>query len=548
MLQHIHIENYTLIDTLSIDLYKGFTAITGETGAGKSMFVGAINFLMGQKVDASVMRDKTKKTIVEAVFKLENDDLQPLFESLNLDYDEECIVRREINLQGKSRSFVNDTPVNAADLKKITLQLVDIHAQHSNILLQNKDFQLSLIDQYAQLDDDIRQFRQTYMKWKELKNTFSDMQAYMNNNDINDIECQLKELEEAHLVEGEQRQIEEQLKTLQHSQEIQQVVGESLNLLDMSEMNVLQMMREVKQKLSGIASFSETYQHLEDRINSQIIELEDVVYELNHLFDNISNPNQEIDQLTQRLNLLNRLERQNNVQTEAELIALVKTLQEKKNAMLDYVYECQQVQQQLDEKEQLIQQLGRQLTKKRTAVLPQIETALKQQLRQMNMPDVEVSIQLMQDELTATGFDVPSFLFNVNKGMQMQEISKIASGGEISRLMLALKSLIISKNVLSTIIFDEIDTGISGSVSSKMGEVMKNIAKNCQVITITHLPQISAKAEHHYLIYKQTQGNTTEMQIKLLDRQERIGELAKMISNENVTDAALKTAENLLNG
>ncbi len=327
MLQHIHIENYTLIDTLSIDLYKGFTAITGETGAGKSMFVGAINFLMGQKVDVSVMRDKTKKTIVEAVFKLENDDLQPLFESLNLDYDEECIVRREINLQGKSRSFVNDTPVNAVDLKKITLQLVDIHAQHSNILLQNKDFQLSLIDQYAQLDDDIRQFRQTYMKWKELKNTFSDMQAYMNNNDINDIECQLKELEETHLVEGEQRQIEEQLKTLQHSQEIQQVVGESLNLLDMSEMNVLQMMREVKQKLSGIASFSETYQHLEDRINSQIIELEDVVYELNHLFDNISNPNQEIGQMTQSFNLLNRLAHQRNVQTEIELIALEKILQ-----------------------------------------------------------------------------------------------------------------------------------------------------------------------------------------------------------------------------
>lgn len=547
MIKHIYIENYTLIEHLSIDIDEGFMVITGETGAGKSMFIGALSFLMGNRTDTNVLKNKEKKTIVEVTFDLSNYNLQSIFEDLDLDYDNQCIVRREITPLGKSRAFINDTPVSATILKQITSQLIDIHTQNSNILLQNDDFQLLIIDQYAQLETELANYKKEYQEYQDLRTRYQYLKTLNKSDDKSYIEFLIKELEDANLQTGEQSQLEEFLRTLQHSQEIQSSINETISIIQEAEFNIEDAFCIVQQKLAQIAQYNEKYQNIATRIDSQLIEIQDIAYELRHLVDGINNQPNEIDNINERLNVLYRLQKKHNVNSENELLTLLEQLTEQMNRILDGEYEEVQLQQSIAKKEQQLQTFAEHLSTKRKNVLQDIEQSLKAQLQLMNMPEAEVKIEMQRlPDLTRTGYDNPIFLFNVNKGMALQPIAKIASGGEMSRLMLAIKSLIIKKNVLPTIVFDEIDTGVSGEISSKMGDVMLKIANYCQVISITHLPQVAAKAQHHYLIFKQSEANKTTTHIKYLDRQERIYELAKMISNEKVTDISLQAAATLL--
>lgn len=548
MIQHIRIENYTLIENISIDVPIGFTAITGETGAGKSMFVGALSFLMGQRSDTSVLKDKTKKTIVEVEFNVAGYRLEPLFEELNLDYDNTCIIRREITPQGKSRAFVNDTPVSAAELKQVTSQLIDIHSQHSNILLQNSAFQLLIIDQYAQVEALLNQYKHAYAQWKQMQADLLRMRQDTQSTDRSYIEFLVNELENAHLQAGEQAELEEQLPALQHAQEIECELARCVDMIDAAPVNISAMLREVKQSMSSIGRYQSDYEEIAQRLQSQLLDIEDVAYELKRMASNIQHNPQEIERITLRLDELNRLEQKHHVHSEEELLQVYDHLNKQLGRILDSEFDEEKMQRAIAQKQQELEAMSAQISQMRNRVVPDIERILQQQLRAMNMPDAQVCIRMhTQQELTPTGIDSPEFMFNVNRGMEMQAIAKIASGGELSRIMLALKSLIIKKNVLPTIIFDEIDTGVSGEVSAKMGAVMKQIADNCQVISITHLPQVAAKAQQQMLIYKHTANATTITGIKQLTYKERVAELAKMISNEKVTEAAMLAAENLLN-
>ncbi|MBP5412472.1 MAG: DNA repair protein RecN [Bacteroidales bacterium] len=548
MIQHIRIENYTLIEHLSMDLSDGFTAITGETGAGKSMFIGALSLLMGQRCDTSVLKDKSKKTIVEAVFDIEAYHIESWFEATDLDYSPQCIIRREITPQGKSRAFVNDTPVNANVLRQLTSQLADIHSQHSNLLLQDKNFQLLIVDQYAQLDKELSQYRQLYTQWKQLQADYHAMQMASQSFDRSYIEFLITELDNAHLRQGEQAELEENLPLMQHAQQIEQELSKSVNLIEsLSPINILSLMREVKQSMAEVSRFQEQYAEMNKRMQSQLVDMEDIAYELKRMLANIQNNPQEIERMTARLDELYRLEQKHHVADEAELIAVYKRLNAQMEHIVDNEINENRLKQAIAEKYAELTTMACAVSERRKKVLPDIERMLEQRLKTLNMPDAQVRILMhTTDELSSTGKDNPVFMFNVNKGMELQEVAKIASGGELSRLMLAIKSLIISKNVLPTIIFDEIDSGVSGEVSAKMGAMMKQISAYCQVISITHLPQVAAKADRQMLIYKYSTTDSTVTQIKPLTHQERVEELAKMISDENVSSAAIQTAKNLL--
>jgi len=548
MIQHIHIENYTLIDSLSIDFEEGFSVITGETGAGKSILIGALSLLLGQRADSSVLFDKDKKSVIEASFLIKNYHLSALFQEEDLDYEDICIIRREITPQGKSRAFVNDTPVNVSVLKKIGDRLVDIHSQHSNLLLQDNDFQLLIIDQYAQLSDKVDEYSCLFRTYQSLKKQLQETLSQSGNQDKDYFEFLYNELEEAKLIKGEQSEWEEKLQLLSHAEEIKQKLSEVVNLMDYNEVNTIQLLKDCKQRLASLEKHTSQFTSLSERFNSAFIELQDIVKEIVILSDeSVFNP-QEMEQINLRLDVLNRLEQKHKVSSDEELITIKNQLSEK----LEQIHQTEMSVVGLREKialteKELLSQADF-LSLKRTAVLPQIETALKEKLQLMNMPQAEVKIKLEKNNHpTETGLDMPTFLFNANKGTDMQAVAKVASGGELSRLMLAIKSLILQKNVLPTIIFDEIDTGVSGEVSAKMGRVMQEIARFSQVIAITHLPQIASKSSAHYLVYKKDDKTKTYSHIKRLSAEERVLEIAKMISNEEVSESSIQAAQTLLN-
>ncbi len=548
MLQHIHIENYTIIDNLSINFEDGFSVITGETGAGKSILVGALSMLLGQRGDTSVLYDNDRKCIIEASFLIKNYEFSSFFEEENLDYDDICIIRREITPQGKSRAFINDTPVNLSLLKKLGEQLVDIHSQHSNLLLQNSNFQLLIIDQYARLQKEITQYKSLFHTWQSLKKQLQEVQQEAGSQDKEYLEFLFNELEVAKLKEGEQEKLEQKLQLLSHAEEIKQKLYEAKNLLESNEINALQLLQESKQRLASLEKHTPELTSLSQRLNSTYIELKDIVEEVALLAEKTMHDPQEIENISARLDILNRLEQKHKVHSEKELIDIQHQLSDKLQEIEETENSLDALRENISRKEKELYSLAENLSLKRKEVLSQIEKAIKEKLQLMNMPQAKIKIELEQtDNLTINGIDKPSFLFNANRGMEMQAVGKIASGGELSRLMLAVKSLILQKNVLPSIIFDEIDMGISGEVSAKMGKVMQEIARFSQVIAITHLPQIASKASIHYLVYKQNDKKKTCSYIKRLSQQERVIEIAKMISNEEISDSFLQAAQTLLN-
>ncbi|MDD4210438.1 MAG: DNA repair protein RecN [Bacteroidales bacterium] len=547
MLQHLSIKNYTLIKELSIDFKEGFSVITGETGAGKSILLGALALLTGQRVDTSVLLDKTKKSIIEAVFHIKNYGLQDFFAENDIDYDEQCIIRREITPQEKSRAFINDTPVSVTVLRKIGEILLDIHAQNTNLLLQNKDFQLLLIDQFANLQSEIANYHAHFKRYTALQKEYRQLYENTSMQDRDYWEFLYKELEDFNLQSGEQQKLEEELEVLSNAEEIKQNLYAVNCQLQEGETNVLSVLFDSLNRLQVIAKYKQSIQELTERLQSQIVDLKDIAFEIDKLQEKTIYDPQQIEIINLRLDALYSLQQKHKVNTEAELISIREHIARQLQLIDDSEENKQKLQKAIEEATCQLLQLGQALSAKRQSVLPKMESDLKKVLQLMNMPNASIQLRMQQSEnLHERGLDTVVFWFTANPGVAMQAVDKIASGGELSRLMLAIKSLISQKNILPSIIFDEIDSGVSGEVSAKMGKVMQNIASYSQVIAITHVPQIAAAGSQHYLVYKESDASQTVSDIKQLNQEERIIEIAKMISNEKLTDTAIDAAKQLL--
>ena len=549
MLKHLYIENYALIEKLDIDFSEGFSVITGETGAGKSILLGALSLILGQRADTQVLLDSNKKCIVEGSFLIKDLGLNEIFKQNELDFEEVAILRREINQQGKSRAFINDTPVNLAVMKIITERLIDIHSQHQTLTLAERGFQISIVDGYANHIAMVKEYKSVYLKYKELINELHHLneEETKSKADLDYFQFQFEELESAKLIEDEQEIAESELETLNHTEDIKQNLNKVLFLLKENENNILTNMVEINKTLTQIARFKTDIQTISERTNSSYLELKDIANELTIIEQGIVYDPEHLAYLKNRLDIIYHLQQKHRTTTIKELIEIKNTLQIKieninsfDNKIIDLKKEIASLEASLKEKAAFI-------SGKRKNVVSEIEKQILESLSKLGMPHASFFVQINPlPELTSTGIDEISFLFNANLGGEPKEIGKIASGGELSRLMLAIKSLISQKNFLPTILFDEIDIGVSGDVASKVGSIMKKMAETMQVITITHLPQIAAKGSDHFFVYKEFDNTSTKSNIRKLSNEERIVEIAKMLSGNSPTLAATENARELL--
>ena len=551
MLQHLHIQNYALIEDLSIDFSKGFSVITGETGAGKSILLDALGFVLGDRADTGVLLDKNRKCIVEAVFSFDNDRLKTAFEANDLDFDpNECIFRRELNPQKKTRAFINDTPVTLLTLKAIGCQLVDIHSQHDSLLLTDADFQLHLLDEIAQNNRSLSEYKKEFAQYNTLCHQLKDLKIKKEKNlSENDyLKFQLDELQKAQLKEGEYVEIENSLNVMENAEEIKSLLFSANGLLENSESAILPQLNELSSLLQRIKQLIPNAEGLKERIDNTLIELKDIAYDLERLEDDTQFDEEKLQELQERFDLLNRLMMKHHVKEFESLIQLRDELESKVNAFENIDQEIEKAEKALKEQNQLLKQLALQLRSQRQKASKTFSEKVTGLARQLAMPHAvfQISLEPIQD-FTSTGLDQVRFLFSANKGIEAADISKVASGGELSRVMLSVKSAVSQHNYIPTLIFDEIDAGVSGEVAAKIGNIMQEMGNSLQLIAITHLPQVASKAAHHFFIFKDNEGERTQSHIKLLSANERVTEIAKMLSNDKITPEALKAAEVLLN-
>jgi len=550
MLLHLSVENFILIPKLEISIHKGFTCITGETGAGKSILVGALSLILGQRADTSVLRNKNQKCIVEGSFLIEGYNLNPVFEANDLDYEPTSVFRREINPQGKSRAFINDTPVNLNILKEIGERLVDIHSQHQTLELNHAAFQLGMVDSYAGKPQILVQYRKLFGEYNSLK-TELDECVRMEQQSVNEKEFlnfQFEELERANLNINEQHEVEEELEILTHAEEIKTRTFSAIGILADNEINVSDKLAEIKQLLDQASRFSHHLLPLAERMNESIIEIKDITNELRVFSDQVHFDAEKIEKLSQRLDMLYHLEQKHRVKSIAELIVIMNEISDKLFNISSLETRIGELNISLAKKEIELSEVSVVLSNQRMAVIPTIETEMHNVLENLGMPSSLFKIK--QESLayfSATGTDKITFLFSANKGGEIREIQKVASGGELSRLMLALKSLVLNRSLLPTVLFDEIDSGVSGDIAGKVGSIMRSMSKHMQVIAITHLPQIAGKADSHLLAYKQDGDTSTISSIRLLSTEDRVNEIARMLSDETITESAKVTARELLN-
>lgn len=547
MLQQLSISNYTIIRQLDIRFEEGFSVITGETGAGKSILLDALTLVLGQRADTSVLRDKTKKSVIEAVFLIDNYNLESFFSDNDIDYDNSCLIRREITPQGKSRAFINDTPVSLHILQQLTDYLVDIHSQHGNLLLQDKQFQLHMIDQSAHIQTDLKEYKNHYRKFLQLQKDMRQLQENSHLQDMDYLEYLYHELQEAHLQSGEQKQLEESLETLNHAAEIKMNLFNAYQSLSGSDDNLISHLKEVDYNVQHALKYQKELIEIQQRLAGAIIELEDIADELNREQEKKEFTQEEIARMQERLDVLYNLQQKHRVNNETALIEKEREIGEKIESADKAVEEEKKLRREIEALEQFLQQKAQNLHEKRQAVIPMICKTLEEQLKHMNMPHAKIEVQLQKTGLNPNGFDEAEIRFSANAGIELQPISKIASGGEMSRVMLAIKTLIAEKNVLPTIIFDEIESGVSGEVSSRMAEIMKGISRYSQIIAISHQAQIASKADHHFLVYKETRDGQTFSDIRKLNPKENILEIAKMLSDGRATPSSIKMAETLIN-
>ena len=549
MLKQLHISNYALIDDLEVSFQPGYNVITGETGAGKSILLGALSFALGERADTNVLFDKDKKCVVEAQFVLTDNTLKSLFEENDLDFETECIFRRELNPQKKSRAFINDTPVALQTMKEIGSQLVDIHSQHDSLLLTDADFQLRLLDEIAQNGAVLTDYQDEYGNYNTLKRKLNELKELATKNTAeNDyLKFQLEELEKANLKEGEYVEIEQTLHVMENSEEIKTLLVTANSLMDDSENAILGQVNDLASSLQRLRHLLPDTEELAERIENLKVELKDIAYDLRRKEDETQFDEEQLQSLQERYDLLSRLMMKHHVSDFEALISLRDSLKEKVNAFENIDEEIAKVQKQLDASMKCLSQKAKTLHDRRCQAATAFSEKVTELVRQLAMPFAQFQVSVEgQDSFGSKGSDEIRFLFSANKGIAVDDLRRVASGGELSRLMLSIKSAVSDYNYIPTLIFDEIDTGVSGEVAAKIGSIMRQMGQSLQLISITHLPQVASQAEHHYFIYKDNEGERTQSHIRLLDSKERIKEIAKMLSNDQVTPEAIKAAEVLL--
>ena len=549
MLKQLHIRNYALIDELNVSFESGFNVITGETGAGKSILLGALGFALGDRADTNVLYDKDKKCVVEAQFELKDNTLQSLFEENDLDFETDCIFRRELSPQKKSRAFINDTPVALQAMKEIGSQLVDIHSQHDSLLLTDADFQLRLLDDIAQNNSLLTDYQAEYGNYNHLKRSLSDLKEMATKNTAeNDyLKFQLDELDKADLKEGEYAEIEQTLSVMENSEEIKTLLVTANGLMEDAETAILGQVNELSSTLSRLKHLLPDAESLFERIENLKVELKDIAYDLRHKEDETQFDEEQLQNFQERYDLLSRLMMKHRLNEFEELIALRDSLKEKVNAFENIDEAIAQAEKQLKNSEKQLSSLAKNLHEKRCQAAVAFGEKVAQLVRQLAMPFAQFQVSVeSQETFGSKGSDEIRFLFSANKGVAPDDIRRVASGGELSRLMLSIKSAVSDYNYIPTLIFDEIDTGVSGEVAAKIGGIMRQMGHSLQLISITHLPQVASQALHHYFIYKDNKGERTQSHIRLLDAKERVGEIAKMLSNNEITPEALRAAEVLL--
>ena len=550
MLKHLYIKNFTLIDELDISLYEGFSVITGETGAGKSIILGAIALLLGQRADSKTIKQGAEKCVIEAHFDLSRYGMQAFFDENDIEYDaDDCIIRRELTAAGKSRAFINDTPVALSMLKELGDQLMDVHSQHQNLLLNKQDFQLEVVDIIADDAAQLAKYQQTYTAYQAAEKELADLQAAIERNRENRdfLQFQYEELQNAHLIEGEQEELEQRSDTMEHSEDIKSALYTTDNALSAEQNGVIESLRS---SLSALRSIEAVYPEVGDliqRIDSSYIDLKDVAHEVSNLLESVDFDPAELDQVNNRLDRIYELEKKYHVDTIEALIEKRDNLQQQLQAIENGDESLDEVKARLSVLEAQARKEAEALTKLRTKAAKMIENEMQKRLVPLGMPHVRFSIQLTAVELGVNGSDRVSFLFSANTSTPLQPVSQVASGGEIARVMLSLKAMISGAVKLPTIIFDEIDTGVSGKTAEMMAQIMKEMGGHGrQVISITHLPQIAALGSVHYKVEKNETANGTTSKMRQLDADERVREIAQMLSGSDVSEAAIQNAKALL--
>ena len=550
MLKQLYIKNYALIDLLDIELYPGFSVITGETGAGKSIILGAIGLLLGQRADSKSIKAGAEKCIIEAHFDLTRYNMDAFFEENEIEQDaEDTIIRRELTSAGKSRAFINDTPVSLSMLKEFGEQLVDVHSQHQNLLLQKQDFQLNVVDIIANDQKELTAYQQTYSELQAAKNQLQTLKDDIERNRQNQdfLQFQYEELENAHLMEGEQEELEQQSETMEHAEDIKTALYEADNALYGEQTGAVSQVRTAQNALNSISQVLPKAGNLTERLESCRIELKDIADEVSTLLENTDFDPSELDHVNDRLDHIYELEKKYHTENVSELITLRDGLKQKLNNIENSDETLAKLEASCQKLCADCQKLADVLTKLRKKAGKEIEGQLRQRLVPLGMPNVRFEVSIAKRELGKTGQDEVSFLFSANTSTPLQSVAQVASGGEIARVMLSLKAMISGAVKLPTIIFDEIDTGVSGKIAEKMADIMKEMGQTeRQVISITHLPQIASKGSHHYRVSKEETAQGTISQMQELSQDERINEIAQMLSGSNVTDAAIQNAKELL--
>jgi DNA repair protein RecN (Recombination protein N) len=549
MLQHLFITNYAIIDQLEIEFKNNFTVITGETGAGKSILLGALSLILGERANTGILNNKDKKCIVEGAFLIPEENNANFFNINDLDFESPCVLRREINPKGKSRAFINDTPVGLNLLKELASKLIDVHSQHETLRINESKFQIDVVDAFAKTGKDINEYKKKFQLYTKKKAEINELvnQSQSSKTDLDYIQFQVNEIELLNLKPNEQSDIEAQLEIINNAEEIKKVIVESSELLSDSTDNILSGLNSVTNLFENISQCSDEYKILFERLSSLNIELKDIADEVALLNSDESFNVNDADYLNNRLNSIYSLNQKHRVNHSNDLISLNKQLVEKLN-LIDFSDEkIEALRYELSDFEKGLFQIASTISNQRLNSLSQLTKAVTSNLFELGMPDASFKINHKQlGHLTELGIDEIEFVFSGNKGVIEKPLNKVASGGELSRLMLTIKSILSSNSNISTIVFDEIDTGVSGDIADKMGSIMGGMSSEIQVIAITHLPQVAAKGKHHYKIFKKNVEGKTLTSISNLNKNERVEEIAKMLSGKKTSTAALENANVLL--
>lgn len=550
MITSLSIENFALIEKLNIEFSSGFSVITGETGAGKSILLGALDLVRGKRADLTSLKNKDEKCVIEAVFTIENYNLKSFFEENDFDYETETIIRREILPSGKSRAFINDTPVNLQQLQDLSDYLIDIHSQHQTLELSNQDFQITLLDSLAKNQNLVSQYKSELSLYKKIDNSLKELISNKNSldkeQDYNTF--LLEELLAADLKLGEQEILESELEMLSNIEFIKENIEKSIAISEEEQFGVIQNLKEIRISLQKISGLSHVYNQLFERVNSVIIELEDVNQDLNSELEKLVFNPEKLELVNQKLQTIYLLQKKHQVETIDELIAIKDELDAKVFLSNDIENQIAAFQNQLQSKKNLLDEVSKNIHDNRVGVVPNLTQRLSAILSQLGMSNAQFQFEIQYGEnFLSDGKDTVQLLFSANKGSNFGLLKKVASGGEMSRIMLAIKSVLAEETKLPTIIFDEIDTGISGEIANNMAEIMKQMSNQMQIFAITHLPQIASKGEAHYKVFKTIKENTTVSEIILLNENDRILEIAEMLSGKNPSESALTHAKALLN-